>query len=68
MGHVCSLVGSALQPELYFPGLHLVHIAPDPGLAGLNGPNQRMFHRVKMLGGMLVLGRIAAADMAAGKA
>ena len=67
----------AKSSELFFDGndrvpVHFtsdrgIHIAPDPGLAGLNGANQWMFGRMKMLSGMLVLGGIAAADVTAGK-
>jgi len=43
----------------------LVHVTPYPRLAGLNGADERMLGAVKMLGRVLVLRRIAAADVAA---
>jgi hypothetical protein len=44
---------------------HLVHIAPAPVLAGLKGLHDGMLGLVKVLGGMLVLGRVAAANVTA---
>jgi len=43
-----------------FPGLHLVHIAPDPGLTWFDRANKRVVDFVKVLCGVLVLGRVAA--------
>ena len=37
-----------------FDRLDFVNIAPCPGLAGLDGPNQRVRAPVEMLRGMLV--------------
>jgi hypothetical protein len=61
--------------SLLFPGsplpsiLHqLVHVAPAPILAGLDGLHDGVLGAVKMLGGMLILGGIAAPNVAAGKA
>src|SRR5258708_28741137 len=48
-------------------GFDFVHIAPDPGLSRLNGADQRMLHFVEMLGRVLVLGRVATADVPAGE-
>ena len=39
-----------------FARLYLVHIAPDPGLAGLDRAYERMLHRMEVLGGMFVFG------------
>jgi hypothetical protein len=44
-----------------------IHIAPTPVLPGLERLHDRMFRLVKVLGGVLVLGRVAAADVAADK-
>jgi hypothetical protein len=44
---------------------HFIDVAPEPILAGLNGLNNRMFRSMKMLGGVLVFGTVAAADVAA---
>src|SRR5438477_205400 len=44
---------------------HFVHVAPAPVLAGLERLHHRMLGLMKMPGRVLVLGRIAAADMAA---
>ena len=43
----------------------LVHEAPDPTLARLNGPGQGMLGAVKMFGRVLVLRGVAAAHVAA---
>jgi hypothetical protein len=48
--------------------LHLVHVAPDPRLSRLDRSNQRMMHFMEMLGRVLVLRGIAAADVPTGKA
>jgi hypothetical protein len=42
-----------------------VHKTPHPVLAGLDGLHHRMFGGVKMFGSVFVLGRIAAAHVAA---
>ena len=42
---------------------HLVDVTPDPVLSRLEGLNDRMVGGVEMLGGMLVLRRVAAANM-----
>jgi hypothetical protein len=44
-----------------FAGFDLVHITPNPAFSRLDGTNQRVLRFVEMFGGMLVLGRIAAA-------
>lgn len=46
----------------------LVDVAPQPALVGLCGGYYRMSGLVEVLGGMTVLGRIAASNMAASKA
>jgi hypothetical protein len=51
-----------------FAGLDLVHITPNPAFSRLNGANQRMLRFVEMLGRMLVLGRVAAANVSASEA
>jgi hypothetical protein len=43
----------------------LVEVAPHPIFAWFDGTDDRMFDRVKMLGGMFVLGTVAATDMSA---
>jgi hypothetical protein len=49
--------------SLKFAGFDLVHITPDPGLPRLIGTDQRVLRFVEMFGGVLVLGRVAAAHM-----
>jgi hypothetical protein len=51
-----------------FSWFHLIDITPNPGLAGFDGTDERMLCFVEVLGGVLVLGRIAAADMPADEA
>ena len=46
---------------------HLVDVTPDPVLARLEGLNDRMVDGVEMPGGVLVLRRVAAADMPTGE-
>jgi hypothetical protein len=46
----------------------LVDIAPTPVLAGFNGSNHGMLGLVKVFGGVLILRRVAASDMATGQA
>jgi hypothetical protein len=45
--------------------LDFVNEAPAPVFAGLEGAHDRVLGAVEMLGGVLVLGRVAAADVAA---
>jgi hypothetical protein len=52
---------SKVQPEL-------VSVTPSPVLIWLEGLNDRVVGRVEMLGGMLILRIVAAADMPAFKA
>src|SRR6185437_4658830 len=47
---------------------HLVDIAPAPSLGRIIALDDGMLAAVEMLGGMLVLGGVAAADMPAGPA
>jgi hypothetical protein len=47
---------------------HLVDVAPSPVLAGLDRLHDGMLCAVKMFGGVLILGGIAAAHMAANQA
>jgi hypothetical protein len=42
----------------------LIHITPDPRFSRFDGTHKRVFGSVKVLGGVLVLGRIAASDVA----
>src|SRR5208282_1661100 len=46
----------------------LVHIAPDPAFSRLDRTHKRVFRVVKVLGGMLVLGRVATGRMSADEA
>jgi hypothetical protein len=39
-----------------FTRREFVHVAPDPGFAGLNGPNERVLGAMEMFGRVLVLG------------
>jgi len=43
----------------------LVDVAPEPAFAGLGGGDHRMFRGVEVFGGVFVLGRVAAAYVAA---
>src|SRR5437773_2414767 len=47
---------------------HLVYVAPAPVLSGFEGGHDRVMAGAEMLGGVLVLGIVAAADVAAGAA
>ena len=47
---------------------HLIHVAPAPILAGLEGPDHGMVSAVKVLGGMTVRRRIEASHVSAGEA
>jgi hypothetical protein len=51
-----------------FACFDLVYVTPDPGLSWLNGAHKRMFGLVKVLGRVLIPGRIAAGDVAANHA
>jgi hypothetical protein len=46
----------------------LIHIAPDPALPRLNRADEWMTSVLKVLGGVLVLGIVATADMPAEEA
>jgi hypothetical protein len=50
-----------------FAGHHLVHVAPDPALPRLDGTHERMLRPMIVFGGVLVLGRVAAANLPAGE-
>jgi hypothetical protein len=52
---------------LEFAGFDFVDIAPHPGFSGLDRADEWVLGSAKMLGGMLVLGRIAAAYVSADK-
>jgi hypothetical protein len=54
-----------LELSGYFTGRYFVDIAPDPILAWLDGADERMLRLMEVLGGVLVLRRVAAADVAA---
>ena len=56
----------ALSPEL--AGHDFVDVAPDPGLAGLEGADEGAGGVVEVTGGVFVLRGVAAADVAAGQA
>src|SRR5579871_1462825 len=47
---------------------HFIHITPAPAFRGIIAFDDGMFAAMEMLGGMLVLGGVAAADMSAGPA
>jgi hypothetical protein len=51
-----------------FAGLDLVHVTPDPAFSRLDGANQGMLRFVKMLSGVLVLGRVATTNVSASEA
>ena len=51
-----------------FACFDLIHITPHPSFSGFDGANKRMLGSVKVLGGVFVLGRITAADVATGEA
>jgi hypothetical protein len=57
------MADSALRGN--FARREFIHITPDPGFARLNGTDKRMLGTMEMLGRVLVLGRIAAADVPA---
>jgi hypothetical protein len=54
-----------LESARQFSRIDLVHVTPHPTFAGLDGAHQRVGCAMKMFGGVLVLGGIAAADIAA---
>jgi hypothetical protein len=47
---------------------HLVNVAPTPRFTGLKGLDYRMMSRMEMLGGMLILRGVAAANMSTDEA
>ena len=49
--------------SLQLSGRKEVHIAPDPSLSRLNRAHERVFRMLKVLGCVLVLRRVAAADI-----
>jgi hypothetical protein len=51
-----------------FARLDLVHVTPDPAFSRLDGADQGMLRFVEMLGGVLVLGRVATANVPASEA
>src|SRR5450759_4341286 len=59
-----SLTRSSRQ----FAGLNLIYITPHPCLSRPDGAHKRMLGFVKVLGSVLVLRRVAAADMATDQA
>jgi hypothetical protein len=48
-----------------FHWLDFVHEAPRPGLAGLDGPHQRVLTSVEVLGGVFIFRRVTASDVSA---
>src|SRR5467141_1315439 len=63
LSHRCRGVGPSLQLHRY-----LIDVAPAPAFPRLERGDDRMLRGVKVLGGMLVLGFVAAADVPAGPA
>src|SRR5436309_12069091 len=61
-------LASRLRSEALCLQKHLVHIAPRPVIPRLDRPHDRVLAPVEMLGRVLVLRRVAAADVAAGEA
>ena len=61
--HTCSIAGRRLELDLHF-----IDKTPAPILPRLDRLHDRMLCLVEMLGGMLVLRRIAAAHVAAATA
>jgi hypothetical protein len=59
--------GLLLFEEFKTSNFYFIGVTPSPILAGLDGLNDGMLRGVKMFGGVLVLRRIAAADVAAGE-
>jgi len=51
-----------------FARLDFVYVTPDPGFSRLDGADKRMGRLVKMLGGVLVLRRVATTDTPADEA
>jgi hypothetical protein len=49
-------------------GRQLIRVAPNPALAGFDGAHQRMTGLLEVLGGMLILRRVATSDMTAAQA
>jgi hypothetical protein len=47
---------------------YLIYVTPAPIFAGFKGLNDGVQGRVKMFGGVLILGIVAAADVPAGEA
>src|SRR5215472_5514832 len=71
LGNICSRRFSRRLVDMMISGSlelqhHLVHKAPAPILARLERADDGMVRRVKVLGGVAVLGIVAAADVAAG--
>jgi hypothetical protein len=60
-----SFLPAGFLSRFNFPGNHLLHIATDPFLSRLNRAHHGMMDVLKMLGGMFILGRIAASHFAA---
>ena len=58
-----GLPSSGGNEELFEP--KLIDVAPTPFLAGLDGTSDRMLRRPEMPDGVLVVGRVAAADVSA---
>src|SRR3954469_21846350 len=58
---------TSYAPGRLIPRHDLVDVAPDPGLPGFDRADQRVLRSTEVLGGVPVLGGIAAADMPARK-
>jgi hypothetical protein len=67
-GHVILLFALTCKTAKESVQHHLVDITPTPILAWFDRLHDGMFASVKMLGGVFVLGRIAASDVAAREA
>src|SRR6266852_28673 len=65
---LCALCVSALTSSLFLLHLHLIHVTPLPIFPRLNRLHDRMLRRMKMLGRVLILRRIATTHMPARKA
>src|SRR5467141_708920 len=60
LSHRCRGAGASLQLHR-----HLIDVAPAPAFPRLERGDDRMLRGVKVLGGMLILGFVAAADVSA---
>jgi hypothetical protein len=61
-------LSSAFDSSCKFAGLDFVHVTPHPGLSRLDRAHQWVFGVVKVLGRMLIFGRITTGRMSANQA